>query len=218
MGPSSRGKSSFKHLLAYDKPRESNTSTPMMEAPQIVSISSEQYALQELSSSWKVVSQQDMAASIRIECRDRKCMSSEEHDLPESQPSTLHLEPFRHMSTMEQPFLELHDKVPVPDDDKSRELEGPWVEFEQAHRAILHNRDTGVEERLLQFVHLLDSEQLSFQDVLPLLIQVPCTYVLVFDASQDLNKLLSTTYRTADATVKLRAAPETGWLMLLRLL
>ena len=111
-----------------------------------------------------------MAASIRIECRDRKCMSSEEHDLPESQPSTLHLERYRHMSTVAQPFLELHSKSPVPDDDKSRELEGPWVEFEQAHRALLHNRDTGVEERLLQFVHLLDSEQLSFQDVLPLLI------------------------------------------------
>ena len=208
MGPSSFGKSSFKHLLAYNKPRESNTSTPIMEAPQIVSISSEQYALQE-SSSWKVVLQQDMAASIRIECRDRKCMSSEKHDLPESQPSTLHLERFRHMSTVAQPFLELYSKSPVPDDDKSRELGGPWVEFEQAHRALLHNRDTGVEERLLQFVHLLDSEQL---------IRVPCTYVLVFDASQDLDKPLSTTYRTSDATVKLRAASETGWLMLLRLL
>ena len=110
MGPSSSGKSSFKHLLAYNKPRESNTSTPIMEAPQIVSISSEQYALQESSSSWKVVSQQDMAASIRIECRDRKCMSSEERDPPESQPSSLHLEPFRRMSTVAQPFLELHSK------------------------------------------------------------------------------------------------------------
>ena len=80
MGPSS--KSSFKHLLACNKPRGSNTSTPIMEAPQMVSISSEQYALQESSSSWKVVSQQDMAASIRIECRDRKCISSEEHDPP----------------------------------------------------------------------------------------------------------------------------------------
>ena len=222
MGPSSSGKSSFKHLLAYNKPRGSNTSTPIMEAPQIVSISSEQYTLQESSSSWKVVSQQDMAASIRIECRDRKCMSSEEHDLPESQPSTLHLEPFRHMSTMEQPFLELHDKVPVPDDDKSRQLEGPWVEVEQAHRALLHNLGTGVEDRLLQnarFVYLLDTGgQPSFQDVLPLLIRVPCTYVLVFDASQDLDKPLSTTYRTADATVKLLAASKTGWLMLLCLL
>ena len=222
MGPTSSGKSSFKHLLAYNKPRESNTSTPIMEAPQIVSISSEQYVLQESASSWKVVSQQDMAASIRIECRDRKCMSSEERDLPESQPSTLHLEPSRRTSTVAQPFLELHSKAPVPDGDKSRELEGPWVEFEQAHRALLHNLGTGVEERLLQnarFVHLLDTGgQPSFQDVLPLLIRVPCTYVLVFDASQDLDKPLSITYRTADATVKLRAASETGWQMLLRLL
>ena len=92
------------------------------------------------------------------------------------QKATLHLERFRHMSTVAQPFLELHSKSLVPDDGKSRELEGPWVEFEQAHRALLHNRDTGVEERLLQFVHLLDTgKQPSFQDVLPLLIRVPCT-------------------------------------------
>ena len=110
-----------------------------MEAPQIVSISSEQYALQESSSSWKVVLQQDMAASIRIECRDCKCMSSEERDPPESQPSTLHLEPFRRTSTMAQSFLELHGKAQVPDGNKSRELESPLVQFEQAHRAVLHN-------------------------------------------------------------------------------
>ena len=74
----------------------------------------------------------------------------------------------------------------------------------------MHNLGTGVEERLLQndrFVHLLDTGgQPSFQDVLPLLIRIPCTYVLVFDDSQDLDKLLSITYHTADATVKLSAA------------
>ena len=122
MSLSSSGKSSFKHLLAYNKPRESNTSTPIMEAPQSVSISSEQYALQESSSSWKVISQKNMAASIRIECRDRKCMSSEERDPSESQPFTLHLEPFRCTSTVAQPFLELHGKMPVPEDGIRRSM------------------------------------------------------------------------------------------------
>ena len=221
MGPPCTGKSSLKHLLAYNRSKEINTSTPIMETPAIVSISSEQYAFQESSSSWKVVSEQDMAASIRIACRDHKYTCNEEHDMPISQPSTFQHEPSKPTSTVAQPVLEHHGKSPMPGEDKG-EVEGPWVDFERAHRALVHNLGTGVEEQLLQntrFVHLLDSGgQPSFQDVLPLLIRIPCTYVIVFDASQDLDEPLSITYRTEDATVKLCAASETGWQMLLRLL
>ena len=51
---------------------KSATSTPVLEAPAIVSLSSEQFAAKEASSSWKVVSDESMAACIRIACRSQE--------------------------------------------------------------------------------------------------------------------------------------------------
>ena len=48
-------------------------------------------------------------------------------------------------------------------------------------------------------MHLLDTGgQPSFQDVLPLLLGVPCTYVQVFDAALGLGKKVPITYRSND--------------------
>ena len=70
MGAPATGKSSLKHLLAHNESKVISTSTPVMEIPTIVSLSSEQFAAQDASSSWKVVSDDGMAACVRIACRD----------------------------------------------------------------------------------------------------------------------------------------------------
>ena len=69
-----------------------------------------------------------------------------------------------------------------------------------------------------RFVHLLDTGgQPSFQAVLPLLLDVPCTYVLVFNAAEGLNAPVPITYRPDDTTVvNSGSRPETAWAMMLR--
>ena len=75
MGPPATGKSSLKHLLVHDESKVIATSTPVLETPAIVSLSSEQFAAKEASSSWKVVSDESMASSIRIACRGHEYQS-----------------------------------------------------------------------------------------------------------------------------------------------
>ena len=68
------------------------------------------------------------------------------------------------------------------------------------------------------FIHLLDTGgQPSFQDALPLLLDVPCTYIQVFNAAQDLDQPIPITYRPDDHTEEtLPPSTETGWEMMLR--
>ena len=230
MGPPATGKSSLKHLLAHNESKVIDISTPVMEAPTIVSLSSEQFAVQESSLSWKVVSEETMAASIRIACREQEY----HYATPPLKPTL----------TLAQKFLSLFKRRRREEGHQgSSEARGQLVvkqlpltapvqlekEVPQAipalvqeHTTFMSNLGTGIEEQLLQgahFVHLLDTGgQPSFQDVLPLVLNVPCTYVLVFDASQDLDQPLHITYRPDGVTVEEQANLETGWEMLLRLL
>ena len=237
MGPPAAGKSSLKHLLVHNESKVINTSTPVLETPAIVSLSSEQFAAQEASSSWKVVSDESMAACIRIACRTCE-YQYEEPFIPEATPQH---DPLKPTSTLAQKVRSLfkgrkekkgttesrsnpiEQQLSLPGQvELGKETSQAVSALEQAHKALLDNLGTGVEDQLLQtarFVHLLDSGgQPSFQDALPLLLQVPCTYVLVFDASQNLDEPLRITYRCDDATEEEQANSETGWEMLLRLL
>ena len=92
--------------------------------------------------------------------------------------------------------------------------------FHKAHFELMRNPSLG-EGILLngaQFVHLLDTGgQPSFQAVLPLLLDVPCTYVLVFNAAEGLNTPIPITYRPDDTpVVESGSRPETAWAMMLR--
>ena len=224
IGPSANGKSTLKHLLVHDESVDITRSTPVLETPAIVSLSSERFAAKETASSWKVVSDDSMAACIRIACRSQEYQYEESCDDP--------LRP-----TLAQKFLSLFKwmeakkekseswSILVPHQLSAAEqvkMKKEVSALEQAHKSLLDNLGTGVEDQLLQtarFVHLLDSGgQPPFQDALPLLLQVPCTYVLVFDASQDLDKPLRITYRCEGATEVEQAISETVWEMLLRLL
>ena len=226
IGPSANGKSTLKHLLVHDESVDITRSTPVLETPAIVSLSSEQFAAKEASSSWKVVSDESMAACIRIACRRR------DYQAVPLNPITRLVEGARILvkhrgnekksgnksKKARNPVVHPHSQ-PVPPE---QEVLQPSLAMKQAHKALLDNLGTGVEDQLLhtaRFVHLLDSGgQPPFQDALPLLLQVPCTYVLVFDASRDLDKPLYITYRCEGATEEEHANLETVWEMLLRLL
>ena len=228
MGPPAAGKSSLKHLLVHNESKVINTSTPVLETPAIVSLSSEQFAAQEASSSWKVVSDESMATCVRIACRRQEYRSVPLNPIAKLTQGARNL--FKHRGSEKKqsgtkskersnPDAHPPSKPVLPEEEEAVQ---PQLALEQAHKALLDNLGTGKEEQLLQtarFVHLLDSGgQPSFQDALPLLLQVPCTYVLVFDASQNLDEPLRITYRCDDATEEVQANSETGWEMLLRLL
>ena len=200
IGPSAAGKSSIKHLLVNDESKVINASMPVLDTPAIVSLSSEQFAAKEASSLWKAVLDESMAASIKI-----ACSSHEYHSVPRCGAMLIHesrslLKPrgskietsATNSKKGRNPVSHPHGQPVLPTQEEVLPLR---LELEQAHKALLDNLGTGIEEQLpktAQFVHLLDcGGQPTFQDALPLLLQIPRTYVLVFDASQDLNSLSS---------------------------
>ena len=61
------------------------------------------------------------------------------------------------------------------------------------------------------FIHLLDTgSQPLFQEVLPLLLDVPCTYIQVFNAAHSLDERVPITYRSDDHTWGLLEDAERG--------
>ena len=223
-GPPGKGKSCLKHLLVHDKPKEVKTSTGVMEKPDVVTISAEKYAV-EGTSVWLPLTDDKMASSIKSSCQKRQ------YHLPVNGPEDRH-------STLAQPVIEINPPTAAsettfcsshadPSDTESDSLHlqpsantADVSAFHQAHFRLM--RDPSLGEGILlngaQFVHLLDTGgQPSFQAVLPLLLDVPCTYVLVFNAAEGLNAPVLITYRPDDTTVvESGSRPETTWAMMLR--
>ena len=223
-GPPGKGKSCLKHLLVHDKPKEVKTSTGVMEKPDVVTISAEKYAV-EGTSVWLPLTDDKMASSIKSSCQKRK------YHIPEDSLEDRH-------GKLAQPRIEInpptaasratsHSSRANSSDTESDSLHlqpsantADVSAFHQAHFRLMHNPSLG-EGILLngaQFVHLLDTGgQPSFQAVLPLLLDVPCTYVLVFNAAEGLNAPVPITYRPDDTTVvESGSRPETAWAMMLR--
>ena len=228
-GPPGKGKSCLKHLLVHDKPKEVKTSTGVMEKPDVVTISAEKYAV-EGTSVWLPLTDDKMAGSIKSTIQKREYHTPEnspKEDSPEDQHGKL-----------AQPVIEInpptaaseatsHSSRPVPSYTESDSLHlqpsantADVSAFQQAHFRLM--RDPNLGEGILlngaQFVHLLDTGgQPSFQAVLPLLLAVPCTYVLVFNAAEGLNAPVPITYRPDDTTVvESGSRSETAWAMMLR--
>ena len=241
MGPPGAGKSCLKHLLVHNKPKEVKISTPVMEKPDVVTISAEEYAV-EGTSVWIPVTDEKMASSIRSSCQNREynvmatAVIAEEHqegpysdcDLPEeggnlptdvtdsetasprfhaergpTKSGSLHS---THLSPLGHPVEATYTPSSSP--------------FYQAHSRLMHDLSLG-EGMLLngaRFVHLLDTGgQPSFQAVLPLLLDVPCTSLFIFNAARGLNEPLPITYRPDEATkVESESSSETAWSMMLR--
>ena len=223
-GPPGKGKSCLKHLLVHDKPKEVKTSTGVMEKPEVVTISAEKYAV-EGTSVWLPLTDDKMASSIKSSCQKRQ------YHIPEDGPEDRH-------GKLAQPVVEINPPTAAskaisrssradPSDTESDSLHlqpsANTSDVSAFHRAHLRlTADPSLGEGIVlndaQFVHLLDTGgQPSFQAVLPLLVDVPCTYVLVFNAAEGLNAPVSITHRPDDTTVvKSGSRPETAWAMMLR--
>ena len=224
-GPPGKGKSCLKHLLVHDKPKEVKTSTGVMEKPDVVTISAEKCAV-EGTSVWLPLTDDKMASSIKSSCQNH------EYHISEDDPEDRH-DKLAHIIKIIPPVVagkatsHSFNADPDPSDTKSNSLHlqpsantADVSAFHQAHFRLMSDPSLGEGLQLngARFVHLLDTGgQPSFQAVLPLLLDVPCTYVLVFNAAEGLNTPVPITYRPNDTTVvKSGSRPETAWTMMLR--
>ena len=64
VGPPELGKFSLKHLLVHNTPKAVKTSTAVMDTPEVVSFSSEQYTVGETTSAWQLVNSDVMRKSL----------------------------------------------------------------------------------------------------------------------------------------------------------
>ena len=228
MGPPATGKSCLKHLLVHNKPKEVKISTPVMAKPEVVSISAEKYAV-EGTSVWLPLSDEKMACSIRSSCLSRQYHVTAA--VPKDPPEDHRAKPKPPMMkidgsdvTSDIPSRTSREKVSPKAGDLPHPILSsiPTTQFLEAHSSLIHDLDAGLEEELrlngARFVHLLDTGgQPSFQDVLPLLLDMPCTYVHVFNAALDLDQPVPITYRpNASTEVTAMVSSETVWGMTLR--
>ena len=234
VGPPAVGKSCLKHLLVHDRPKKVRISTPVMSKPDVVSITAEKYAI-EGTSVWKLLSDEEMARSIRSSVLNRQYHATETMPdvhpaLPEVRPEDSHTKFAQAVIEVDRPtvasksaFHSSHHSQPSAHPSKQPSAHGTMQSvFHEAHLSLMRDSGGGLEAELqlngARLVHLLDTGgQPSFQDVLPLLLDIPCTYVNVFNAAKDLDQPAPITYRpNATTEVKTSSGPETAWEMMLR--
>ena len=227
VGPPESGKSTLKHLLVHNAPKAVKTSTPVVEKPEVIAISSEQYAVEGGTSAPLLVTNDVMGRSIQA------CVTAKAYDegqYPRLQRSTANqshqkmeaaVTPLPHPSASQNKWRIWLQKFIVFFRQASRTSTASVTLLDEEHSTFLH--DVGppgpsINLKEASFIHLLDTGgQPSFQDALPLLLDVPCTYIQVFDAAQDLDQPVPITYRRDDHTEEsLPPSTETGWEMMLR--
>ena len=263
VGASATGKSSLKHLLVHDTPKAVKTSTAVIDTPAVVTVSSEQYTVEEGTSAWQLVDSDVMGKSIQKcvtakaydegqypELPQSKAKQSDQKMKDESAPLPITSQKKKKKTLMrkfikrvQQIFHALAkgtsdiEIVTVLDEGQSAkgtgdsEIVGLSAEgtgdsavvtlLDEGFSAFLHDVGPQVQSVNLKnasFIHLLDTGgQPSFQDALPLLLDVPCTYIQVFNTAQDLDQPVPSTYRRDDHTEEtLPPSTETGWEMMLR--
>ena len=196
IGSSAVGKSSLKHLLVHNTPKAVKTSTAVVDTPEVIQVSSEQYAVEEGTSAWQLVGDDIMGKSLY------QCITAKAYEKDLKHPQ------------------EHHSEFQMQQEDS---LLQPTVAATVSGADVLYAcaRREGCESIKLNdasFIHLLDTGgQPSFQDALPLLLNTPCTYIQVFNAARDLDQPVPITYRPDDHTEEsLPPSAETGWEMMLR--
>ena len=239
------GKSSLKHLLVHNTPKAVQTSTAVVDTPEVVTISSEQYAVGGGTSAWQLVSNDVMGRSLQACVNDKAYDKGQYPKLHRSKAKQSHQQrkaaatPFPHSSTSQaerqNPFRKVikflgqvtrapaaHKSVShyIGRSESTGDSEMAAL-LDEEHSKFLH--DLGRQGECIKlkdasFVHLFDTGgQPSFQDALPLLLDAPCTYIQVFNAASDLDKPIPLIYRPDDLTVEpLPPTTETGWEMMLR--
>ena len=186
-GASLVGKSSLKQLLAHNQSKEIHTSTGVLERPEVVTVTSEQYQVEEGSSVWTLVTDSKMEGSIR------KCAAEGDYKEKDTYPGFLVLSGTEstaeqldraHLVTdvTEDPRLSLHEDVSPISPPRKMEEAVPVERSDDILTRLSKARDdllqsTNLDELKLTektFIHLLDTGgQPEFQDSLPFLLTLP---------------------------------------------
>ena len=255
VGAPAVGKSSLKHLLVHNTPKAVKTSTAVVDTPEVVTVTSEQYTVAGGTSAWHLVSNDIMGKSLQacvntkaydegqypelLRYEDDQHQQMKEQRESQTQPtsrnliqkftrycrSVLHVSGSRQVISRQCDSREGSQRVPRA---ISAEKQGcsngssetvAMLDMEHANFMQAMRGGCGsIELKDASFIHLLDTGgQPSFQDALPLLLDVPCTYIQVFNATRDLDQPIPITYRRDDHTEEsLPPSAETGWEMMLR--
>ena len=226
----------MKHLLVHNVPKAVRTSTAVLETPEVVTkrsameFSSEQYAVQEGTSAWQPVSSNIMKNSLH-DCIASKAYEEKNQypiEVEAKEAGDVQREALMMKQAQSDPFA-LY-QYPIEDGQyKVEEQDGCSLPKQaQSDLASLDQQYSQVREEMggeglriklknASFIHLLDTGgQPSFQDVLPLLLDVPCTYIQVFNASRSLYERIPVTYRPNDHIVVPLGDAECGRDMMLR--
>ena len=239
IGPPNVGKSCLKHLLIHDEPKKVTTSTPMLESPDVVtfdpednsSSSDEEDFTPDLCvvgslSNWSRITPDDMGQMVK------KCSVERKYDSQASLP--LVVTEMQKTQTEGEIVLPQASTSPIqaPDvpspmlaDTNIMPSISPTMlaDLMKAEADVL--RDIGAKDgnvpfqlNKLNLIHMFDSGgQLAFQDTLPLLINTPCTFLTVFNASLDLDAPMDITYRSQDGEEAKLDHKLTQWEMMLHL-
>ena len=178
VGPPEVGKSSLKHLLVHNTPKAVKTSTAIMDTPDVVTkrsdvdVSSEQYAVEGGTSAWQLVNSDIMKKSLHA------CITNEAYEENDQYPKEVDSEDTtdgQHEASVE----ERKDYRPLPKRLKTEQAQSDVPSLDEQHFQLLPEMGGGgkqIELKNASFIHLLDTGgQTAFQDVLPLLLDVPCT-------------------------------------------
>ena len=203
VGPSGVGKSSLRHLLVHGKSKEITTSTPVMETPDVMVVG-EHYAVDDESSIWKQVTKNCLHHSVKQCTRERRYEESPHY------PSTIGSSS---SDVQEENIISNQDSR----SDGNSVSDSPSTTQSRAANDRLQTRPTGINHleaarvavlssssvpeykiplQNTKFIHLIDSGgQPAFQDILPLLLAIPCVYLQIFDASKSFHERIQTIYR-----------------------
>ena len=230
VGPPEAGKSTLKHFLVHNTPKAVKTSTAVMDTPEVVSFSAEQYVMGESTSAWQLVDRHVMREAL---CA---CVQNEAYKEKGHYPTQVKANKTEDV----QPEAVVVEGKDVPP-EKLKTEEWLTTEEDLSDMTLLDKHYFTLLQRMSQlqlskhrrirrasarnqikltnasFMHLLDTGgQPSFQDVLPLLLDVPCTYIQVFNAALSLDERVPITYRCDDHTKVPLEGAELGREMMLR--
>ena len=191
VGPSGAGKSSLRHLLVHGKSKEMPISTPVMETPDIL-VFGEHYTANEGSSVWKPVSESCLNQSVKV------CAVEKNYQKCKQYPTAIGNSPsgYHEKGLLQRMADRVLQNVWIP----QRHLQSEGSKRLEASRSEVMDSVVPTESSIpldkASFLHIIDSGgQPAFQDILPLLLAIPCTYIQVFDASKDLDEPIRSTYR-----------------------
>ena len=205
VGPSGVGKSSLRHLLVHGKSKEITTSTPVMETPDVMAmVVGEHYTVDDESSIWKRVTKNCLHHSVEQCTRKRRYEESPHYpSIVGSSSSDVQAENTVSHQDSRSDGNSVSDSPSTTQstaaNDTLQTRPKEVNHLEAARKAVLSSYSVPEEEILLQntkFIHVIDSGgQPAFQDILPLLLAIPCVYLQIFNASKSFHEHIRTTYR-----------------------